>query len=81
MTEQTHDPQTNRMVDDEFSNPDGPAGYGIQDPEHPGEPDYWAHPESDPIPGTAKQTRDERNGNRAGQHNTTEGTGHRGNPR
>jgi len=29
------------------------------------------------IPDTAKQTRDEREGTRGGQHDTTEGEGHR----
>ncbi|MBV9281399.1 MAG: hypothetical protein JOZ41_15065 [Chloroflexi bacterium] len=57
---------------------DNPEGYGIQDPESPGEPDYWAHTPSSPVPGTAKQTRDEQAGTRGGQHDVTEGSGHRG---
>ena len=61
-----------------MDNPEGPAGYGIQNPEAPGEPDYWAHDVSQPVPGTAKQTRDEREGKRGGHHETTEGTGHEG---
>jgi len=55
-----------------------PAAYGIQDPSAPGEPDYEAHEPSDPVPGTAKQTRDEREGLRGGQHDVTEGSRHRG---
>lgn len=55
---------------------ENPAGYGIQDPEHPGEPAYWSHPVSEPVPGTAKQTRDEREGTRGGHHETSEGAGH-----
>lgn len=57
---------------------ENPEGYGIQNPEAPGEPDYWAHPASQPVPGTAKETRDEQDGLRGGQHDTTEGSGHRG---
>lgn len=57
---------------------DNPQGYGIQDPEAPGEPNYWAHPESEPVPGTAKETRDEHEGLRGGQHDTAEGTGNPG---
>jgi hypothetical protein len=81
MTDQSHkgeDPRTRRIMEDEFPNPDGPQGYGIQDPEHPGEPNYWGHPVSNPVPGTAKQTRDEQEGNRGGQHDVAEGSGHRG---
>jgi hypothetical protein len=37
-----------------------PEGYGIQNPEAPGEPDYQAHEPSRPIPGTGKHTRDRR---------------------
>lgn len=36
---------------------DNPGQYGIQDPEAPGEPDYWSHDVSNPVPGTAKETR------------------------
>lgn len=54
---------------------DNPEGYGIQDPEHPGEPDYFSHPVSDPVPGTRKETRDEQEGNRRGQHDLPEGAG------
>lgn len=57
---------------------DDPAAYGIQDPEHPGEPAYWSHDVSQPVPGTAKETRDEREGNRGGQHDTSEGAGNPG---
>ena len=57
---------------------DNPGQYGIQDPSAPGEPDYEAHEPSSPVPGTAKQTRDEREGRRGGHHETTEGSGHRG---
>jgi hypothetical protein len=57
---------------------DNPEGFGIQDVEAPGEPDYWGHAPSQPVPGTAKETRDEHEGLRGGQHATTEGTGHRG---
>lgn len=55
---------------------DDPGKYGIQDPEAPGEPDYWEHPVSKPVPGTAKETRAEQEGLRGGQHDVTEGTGH-----
>jgi hypothetical protein len=51
-------------------------GYGIQDIEAPGEPNYWGHPVSDPVPGTKKGTRDEHLGLRGGHHETTEGSGH-----
>ena len=57
---------------------DNPGQYGIQDPSAPGEPDYDAHAPSEPVPGTAKQTRDEKLGRRGGQHDVTEGSGHRG---
>jgi len=57
---------------------ENPEGYGIQDPEHPGEPDYFAHEVSSPVPGTAKQTRNEQEGLRGGQHDVTEGSGHTG---
>ena len=57
---------------------DNPEAYGIQDPEAPGEPDYWGHPVSNPVPGVHKETRDEQSGERAGQHDVSEGTGHRG---
>jgi len=53
-----------------------PEAYGIQDPEAPGEPDYWGHKPSQPVPGTAYKTRDEREGKRSGQHDSSEGTGH-----
>ncbi len=53
-----------------------PEAYGIQDPEAPGEPDYWDHTPSQPVPGTAKKTRNEELGLRRGQHDTTEGSGH-----
>jgi hypothetical protein len=56
---------------------DNPEGYGIQDPSAPGEPDYWSHEVSEPVPGTAKTTRDEKLGLRGGQHDTTEGSGHK----
>jgi hypothetical protein len=78
MTERGQDLQTSEWVEEEFPNDDGPQGYGIQDPEHPGEPNYWAHDVSNPVPGTAKSTRDEKAGNRAGQHDVAEGSGHRG---
>ena len=52
---------------------DNPAGYGIQDPEHPGEPNYWGHDVSEPVPGTAKHTRDRRQNT-----SPTEGSGHKG---
>jgi hypothetical protein len=55
---------------------DDPGKYGIQDPEAPGEPNYWSHDVSEPVPGTAKQTRDEQEGLRGGHHETTEGSGH-----
>ncbi len=71
-------PSTQEIADTEFDNPEGAAGYGIQDLEHPGEPNYWAHDVSEPVPGTKKQTRDERAGNRGGHHETTEGQGHEG---
>lgn len=57
---------------------DNPEGYGIQDPEAPGEPNYWGHSPSSPVPGTAKETRDEQEGRRGGHHDTSEGSGHRG---
>jgi hypothetical protein len=78
VTESGTDPRLDAWADAEFENKDGPAGYGIQDIEHPGEPNYWAHDPSDPVPGTAKTTRDEKEGNRAGQHEATEGSGHKG---
>ncbi len=55
---------------------ENPEAFGIQDPESPGEPDYWAHKPSVPVPGTAAKTRDEELGRRSGQHNETEGEGH-----
>jgi hypothetical protein len=55
---------------------DNPEGYGIQDPNAPGEPDYWGRGVSQPVPGTAKQTRDEQEGRRSGQHDVSEGSGH-----
>lgn len=64
------------MTDNNPAGIDDPAAFGIQDPAHPGEPDYFAHPVSEPVPGTAKETRAEQEGERGGQHQTTEGTGH-----
>ncbi|HZU11452.1 MAG TPA: hypothetical protein VFB58_01315 [Chloroflexota bacterium] len=66
------------MTEDVIPGMDDPERYGIQDPEAPGEPDYWGHPPSTPVPGTAKQTRDERLGRRSGHHDSSEGTGHEG---
>ena len=63
------------MTDDRDRAFDNAEGYGIQDPQAPGEPDYWSHDVSQPVPGTAKQTRDEREGKRAGQHDIPEGSG------
>lgn len=68
----------NEEQDLNMTNPEGAAGYGIQDLEHPGEPDYFGHDAATPVPGTAKQTRDEREGRRSGQHEVTEGSGHTG---
>lgn len=69
---------TSDMTENEALGMDNPEGYGIQNPEAPGEPDYWRHDPSAPIPGTRKQTREEHEGERGGHHQTTEGTGHRG---
>jgi hypothetical protein len=55
---------------------ESPEGFGIQDPEAPGEPNYWSHPVSQPVPGTRKETRDEHEGLRGGHHNKSEGQGH-----
>jgi hypothetical protein len=55
---------------------DNPEGVGIQDPEHPGEPNYWGHDVSQPVPGTAKKTRNEQNGTRG--DTPTEGSGSKG---
>lgn len=54
----------------------GPEKYGIQDPEAPGEPNYWSHGVSEPVSGTHKERRDEHEGLRGGQHASSEGTGH-----
>lgn len=64
------------MTENELLGMDDPEAYGIQNPEAPGEPDYWAHKPSEPVPGTAKETRDQREGLRGGQHDSSEGTGH-----
>lgn len=64
------------MTDDNDLGIGNLEGYGIQDPEHPGEPAYWSHPVSEPVPGTKKQTRDEQEGTMGGQHDTSEGSGH-----
>jgi hypothetical protein len=64
------------MTENQDLGMENPEGYGIQDPEAPGEPDYWGHQPSEPVPGTAKETRDQREGVRSGQHDTSEGTGH-----
>jgi hypothetical protein len=72
---------TERQIDPEelgMDNPEGAAGYGIQNLASPGEPNRDAQDAVDPVPGTAKQTRDEREGLRGGQHDVTEGSGHRG---
>ncbi|HLJ68826.1 MAG TPA: hypothetical protein VKX16_15835 [Chloroflexota bacterium] len=55
---------------------ENPEGYGIQDAEAPGEPDYWSHDVSNPVPGIHKETRDEQQGLRSGHHEQTEGQGH-----
>jgi hypothetical protein len=57
---------------------ENPEGYGIQDPDAPGEPAYFSHPPAEPVPGTAKKTRDEHLGLRGGHHNKSEGQGHEG---
>jgi hypothetical protein len=62
--------------DNEIPGMDDPEAYGIQDPASPGEPDYQAHEPSTPVPGTAKKTRAEHEGQRGGHHETTEGSGH-----
>lgn len=64
------------MTEDADLSMDNPEKYGIQDPEAPGEPDYWGHDPSQPVAGTASKTRDEELGLRGGQHDSTEGTGH-----
>ncbi len=66
------------MVYEEDLGIENPEGYGIQNPSSPGEPDYWGHDVSQPVPGTAKQTRDEQSGERAGHHKQQEGSGHKG---
>jgi len=53
-----------------------PESYGIENLEAPGEPNRDALPDVDPVPGTAKKTRNEHLGLRRGHHNTTEGSGH-----
>jgi hypothetical protein len=55
-----------------------PASYGIQNPEAPGEPDYWSHGESEPVPGVHKETRGEQEGTRGAGGNLSEGAGHHG---
>ncbi len=64
------------MSEDNVLDMDNPEKYGIEDPEAPGEPNYWAQPVHDPISGTKKETRDQHEGSRAGQHDTSEGAGH-----
>lgn len=64
------------MTEDDILGVDDPEKYGIQDPEAPGEPDYWSHGISKPVPGTHKETRDEHEGLRGGHHNRSEGQGH-----
>lgn len=64
------------MTEDEDLAMSDPGKYGIQDPESPGEPNYWGHKPSQPVPGTAAETRDEELGLRGGQHDSSEGTGH-----
>lgn len=64
------------MTEDNELDMTDPEKYGIQDPEAPGEPDYFAHQPSIPVPGTAKETRSEHEGTRGGHHKTTEGSGH-----
>ncbi len=64
------------MTEDADLSMDNPEKYGIQDPEAPGEPDYWGHDPSQPVAGTASKTRDEELGLRGGQHDSSEGTGH-----
>lgn len=65
----------NEDQDLDMTNPKGARGYGIQDLDHPGEPDYFSHDPATPVPGTAKQTRNEQEGLRSGQHDVPEGSG------
>lgn len=64
------------MTENVIPGMDDPEKYGIQDPEAPGEPDYWAHPPSEPVPGTRTESLGRLHGDHAGHHETTEGTGH-----
>jgi hypothetical protein len=65
------------MTDDNDLGMENPGQYGIQDPSAPGEPDYWGHDVSQPVPGTAKQTRNEQEGTRSG-YKQGEGSGSSG---